>query len=98
MEGRTPSWATVFTTERKHKAKGKSDTIEWLVCDNRATPVFIINQESIDIHSWTSSITSPNDHDYIVIDLDPSDDDFNKVIDMALAAKKVFDKYKLNRL
>ncbi len=85
MEGRAPSWATIFTTDRKHKAKGKSDTIEWLVCDNKATLVYIVNLESIDIHPWTSRIDSPNDPDYIVIDLDPSDDDFNKVIDTALS-------------
>ena len=95
MEGRAPSWATIFKTDRKHKAKGKSDTIEWLVCDNKVILVFIVNLESVDIHPWASRIDSPNVPDYIVIDLDPSDNDFNKVIDTALAAKKVFDTYKL---
>jgi bifunctional non-homologous end joining protein LigD len=33
--------------------------------------------------------------DFIIIDLDPSDDDFKKVITTALAAKKVFDKLKI---
>ncbi len=37
MEGKAPKWADLFTTERKHKKKGKSDNIEWLVCNNKAT-------------------------------------------------------------
>ena len=95
IEGKAPSWATIYTTERKHKKKGKSDKIEWLLCDNKETLVYIVNLESVDIHPWTARIDSPDHPDYIVIDLDPSDPDFQKVIDTALAAKKIFDKYKL---
>ncbi len=95
MEGKAPKWADIFTTERKHKAKGKSDTIEWLVCNDKATLVYLLNLESVDIHPWTSRTETPEQPDYIVIDLDPSDDDFKKVIATAQAAKKVFDKKKL---
>src|SRR5665213_2426211 len=95
MEGRAPDWAEIFITDRKHKMKGKSDKIEWLLCNDKATLVYIVNLESIDIHPWTSRTTSANQPDYIVIDLDPSDDDFKKVIRTALAAKKLFDKHKL---
>jgi bifunctional non-homologous end joining protein LigD len=49
----------------------------------------------VDIHPCTSRIDSPVYPDYIIINLDPSDDDFQKVIDIALAAKKAFDNYKL---
>ena len=33
--------------------------------------------------------------DYLVIDLDPSDNDFSKVIETAKAAKEIFDKHKI---
>jgi len=95
MEGRSPSFATTFTTNRKHRAKGKSETIEWMVCNNLATLVYIINLETVDLHQWASRTASPQNPDYIVIDLDPSDNDFKKVITTALAAKKIFDKKKL---
>jgi bifunctional non-homologous end joining protein LigD len=65
------------------------------VCNDKATLVYIVNLESVDIHPWTSRISSPTSPDYIVIDLDPSDDDFNKVIKTAQAAKKVFDTHKI---
>jgi bifunctional non-homologous end joining protein LigD len=95
MEGRQPKWSTVFKTDRKHKKAGKPDEIEWLVCNDLATLVWIINLNSIDLHPWGSRTISPNRPDYISIDLDPSDDDFSKVIQTALAAKKLFDEYKI---
>ena len=98
MEGHAPEWAQVFVTERKHKKKGKSDNIEWLVCNDRPTLLWAVNQESIDIHPWTSRIQTPLEPDYIAIDLDPSDGDFKKVIETALAAKEIFEKYKLKSL
>ena len=93
MEGHSPKWATIFETDRKHKMVGKSAKIQWLLCNDLATLVWIVNLECIDVHPWGSRIQSPNEPDYIAIDLDPSDDDFGKVIKTALAGKKLFDKH-----
>jgi bifunctional non-homologous end joining protein LigD len=95
MEGRAPKWATVFHTDRKHPKPGKSSKIDWLVCNDRPTLAYIISLGCIDLHPWTSRITSPNFPDYIVIDLDPSDGDFRKAVETAKAAKKFLDKTKL---
>jgi bifunctional non-homologous end joining protein LigD len=95
LEGHYPSWARVFTTDRKHKKRGKSNTIDWLVCNDLATLMYMINIDCIDLHPWCSKVGSPNYPDYISIDLDPSDDDFSKVIETALAAKELFSKFKL---
>ena len=95
MEGREPECAAIFSTKRKHAKKGKRDTIDYLVCNNTPTLLYLINLGCIDINPWTSTTESPLQPDYIVIDLDPSDEDFNKVIETALAAKKIFDGLKL---
>jgi bifunctional non-homologous end joining protein LigD len=95
MEGRQPDCATIFTTERKHKKAGKRKVIDYLVCNNAATLLYTINLGCIDVNPWTSRIDSPMQPDYIVIDLDPSDSDFRKAIDAALAAKQFFDEHKL---
>jgi bifunctional non-homologous end joining protein LigD len=94
-EGNHPKWARVYKTKRKHPKPGKSDTIEWLLCNDLATLIYVINLECIDIHPWNSRIISPNEPDYIAIDLDPSDNDFKKAVKTALIAKKFFDKHKL---
>jgi bifunctional non-homologous end joining protein LigD len=95
MEGREPEYADIFSTPRKHKKKGKRDVIDYLVCNNLATLVYIINLGCIDVNPWTSRVQDYLYPDFIIIDLDPSDDDFKKAITAALAAKTLFDKHKL---
>lgn len=95
MEGRQPDCASVFTTERRHHKRGRRDIIDYLVCNNTPTLLFTINLGCIDVNPWTSTMHSPLKPDYIIIDLDPSDKDFSKVVDVANAAKEVFDRLRL---
>jgi bifunctional non-homologous end joining protein LigD len=95
MEDRQPEWAEIFSTPRKHKKKGKRNTIDYLLCNDEATLIYLINLGCIDINPWTSRTADPLHPDYIIIDLDPSDDDFNKAIETAIAAKEYFKKKKL---
>lgn len=95
MEGRHPSWAEIFNVKRKHKKKGKRDVIDYLVCNDEATLLYMINLGCIDVNPWTSRTSNYLQPDFIIIDLDPSDDDFNKVIETAIAAKQYFDANEL---
>lgn len=95
MEGREPECSEIFRTKRKHKKAGKRDIIDYLVCNNESTLLYVINLGCIDVNPWNSRIENPDHPDYIVIDLDPSDEDFSKVVETALIAKEIF---KLHRL
>jgi bifunctional non-homologous end joining protein LigD len=95
MEGRQPDYAIIHSTPRKHKKKGKRDIIDYLVCNNLATLVYLINLGCIDINPWMARTSSPLNPDFVNIDLDPSDDDFSKAIKAAEATKEVLNKYKL---
>ena len=95
MEGRQPEFAEVFQTERKHRKKGKRDVIEYLVCNNTATLLYVVNLGAIDFNPWNSTVHLPDVPEYITIDLDPSDGDFSKAIETAKAAKELFDEYNL---
>jgi bifunctional non-homologous end joining protein LigD len=95
MEGNQPGCAEIFSTKRKHPKAGKRNVIDYLVCNNKPTLLYVINLGCIDLNPWSSRIDSYLEPDFIIIDLDPSDDDFKKVIETSLAAKKVFDKLKL---
>ncbi|WP_018613955.1 DNA polymerase domain-containing protein [Segetibacter koreensis] len=95
MEGRQPEWADIFTTARKHRKKGKRSEIDYLVCNNEATLLYMVNLGCIDINPWTSRTGNYQQPDFVIIDLDPSDEDFKKAIDTANAAKQFFDAYKL---
>lgn len=95
MEGRTPEYAEIYSTPRKHAKRGKRNIIEYLLCQNEATLLYTINLGCIDVNPWTSTIHNPTMPDYVVIDLDPSDNDFGKAIEAAQATKEVCDKLKL---
>ncbi len=95
MEGHQPECAEIFSTKRKHAKNGKRNVIDYLVCNNTPTLLYIINLGCIDVNPWTSRISDYLEPDYVIIDLDPSDEDFKKVIKTAQAAKVVFDELKI---
>ncbi|WP_207492986.1 DNA ligase D [Aridibaculum aurantiacum] len=95
MENNQPGWAEIFSIERKHKKKDRRDIIDYLVCQNEATLLYMINLGCIDVNPWTATIHDHLHPDYIIIDLDPSDDDFSKAIEAALAAKDYLQKQKI---
>jgi bifunctional non-homologous end joining protein LigD len=95
MEGRQPEHAELYTTPRKHKKAGKRDVIDYLVCNNTATLLYLVDLGCIDINPWTSTTDNALHPTFIVIDLDPSDEDFTKAIETAKAAKQFFDELKL---
>jgi len=82
--------------------------MEWLVCNDLATLIYIINLENFDIHLWGSRVESFTHPDYIIIDLDPTipdteseeekkngrEEGFLKAIETALKAKEFLDAHK----
>ena len=91
IEGREPACAEVFSDKRRHRKPGKRNTIDYLICNNEATLLYLINLGCIDINPWMSTKKKSREPDFINIDLDPTDGNFDKVIDTALAAKKLLD-------
>lgn len=57
--------------------------------------LYMVNPGCIDINPWTSRISSPIEPDYIIIDLDPSDNDFKKSISVAEATRQILDEVAL---
>ena len=93
MEGRQPDCALIYTDKRRHQAEGKRNVIDYLVCNNKATLLWMINIGCIDVNPWNSRITNADQPDYIVIDLDPSEDErtdkgLERLRETALAASE----------
>lgn len=100
MEGRQPDCASIFTDKRRHPAKGKRSQIDYLVCNNEATLLWMINLGCIDINPWNSRVLSAGQPDYLVIDLDPTVKDekasyLDKLLDTAMATKNWCDEHKI---
>jgi bifunctional non-homologous end joining protein LigD len=70
-------------------------TIDYILCNDKATLLYLNNLGCIEINPWNSRIKKPDNPDYLIMDIDPSEKNtFNQVIDVALMIKEVLDKAK----
>ena len=77
-------------------SKSSEKTINYLLCQNRATLLYMNNLGCIEIHPWHSTIFNLDNPDYAIIDLDPSaENTFEQVIETALVVKAVLDRAKI---
>ncbi|SMD14473.1 non-homologous end-joining DNA ligase [Pedobacter nyackensis] len=67
-------------------------TIDYLVCNDEATLLWMVNLGCIEINPWLSSYKKPEVPLFAVLDLDPHDVDFNEVIAVAKTAKMLLDQ------
>ncbi len=69
-----------------------------VVIDSAAALAYLANQGTITFHIWSSTIHSLHKPDTMVFDLDPSDNDFQKVIATAKLLRGIIEKhgYKTN--
>src|SRR5690606_32775576 len=87
-----PDWVETM----KIYSESSKKEIEYLVCQNEATLLYMANLGCIEINPWNSPIQNLEMPTYTVIDIDPSDkNNFEQVIEVALAAKEVLDMAKI---
>ncbi len=77
-------------------SKSRKDKIEYLVCRDINSLLYMVNLGCIDIHPWNSRITNLDNPDYAVLDLDPLDIQFKEVIRVAIEARGIFDGLEIN--
>ena len=67
--------------------------VNYIVCDNIETLVYLTNLGCIEINPWHSTVEALDKPDYLMIDIDPSDKNtFEQVIQVALAVKAILDE------
>lgn len=84
-----PSWI------KRARIPKEGGFVNYVVCQNGATLVYLANQDVITPHLWLSRIDKLYFPDRLIFDLDPSDEDFTDVRFIALALKKLFDALNL---
>lgn len=66
--------------------------LNYIVCDNVETLIYLNNLGCIEINPWHSTVEDLDKPDYLMIDIDPSDKNtFEQVIQVALVVKKILD-------
>lgn len=72
-----------------------ADGIRYVIGDDRATLLFLVNLGCIDHNPWMSRIGSLEHPDYLLIDLDPQDCPYSKIVEAALLVRAKLDKAEL---
>jgi bifunctional non-homologous end joining protein LigD len=87
MNGKAPSWAQ---TEKIHSESTDED-IEFLVCNDKETLIYMANLGCIEINPWSSRIGSLDNPDYIIFDLDPNETTMENLVTTAKKVKEILD-------
>lgn len=88
-QDKIPSW---LKTEKIFSESNNAD-IDYLICNDKATLLYMANLGCIDINPWNSTIKHIDNPDWVVMDIDPEKDDFKEVVKTALAVKEVMDGF-----
>jgi bifunctional non-homologous end joining protein LigD len=82
-----PAFAQTFSATAE-----SGRVVDYVVCENLATLLYIVNLGTIAQNPWLSRAESPDTPDWIVFDLDPYEVNFATVQEMALRLKDLLDR------
>ncbi len=77
-------------THRVYSQSG-GRSIDYLLCQDERSLLYMANLGCIEINPWFSRYQSPEKPDFLVIDLDPDDNKFSDVIDIAHQVHEVLE-------
>jgi bifunctional non-homologous end joining protein LigD len=84
-----PSYAAVFPV----KSGSQDKIIDYIVCNNKATLLYLANLGCIEMNPWNSTTKKKTHPTWMVIDIDPSDKNtFQQVVDVALTTREILKK------
>jgi bifunctional non-homologous end joining protein LigD len=89
--GFAPDW---IRTERMWSEDTQRE-IDYFVCDDVASLLYVINLGSIPLHIWASRAPTLECPDWCVLDLDPKGAPFEQVVEVALEARKLAERIAL---
>ena len=88
QKGKLPHWMQTH----EDFSESTNETIEYLVCSNEATLIYMANLGCIEMHPWHSRSQSWQYPDWCLIDLDPDkNNSFGQVMEVAKLVKQVLD-------
>ena len=81
-----------MAANRTHLSEHRGEPIRYVVADDRATLLFLTNLGCIDQNPWMSRVETLDYPDYILIDLDPQECGFDRILEAAGLVKEVLDE------
>jgi bifunctional non-homologous end joining protein LigD len=77
-------------------SESNNANIDYLICNDKATLLYMANLGCIDINPWNSTLKNIGNPDWIVIDIDPEKEEFIEVVRTALTVKEVMDELEVD--
>ncbi len=84
----SPKWVAAKNLYSEHE----KHNIRYLLCQNEATLIYLVNLGCIEINPWLSRVSHLDKPDFCVIDLDPEDIAFSAVVKSAQAIHRLLEK------
>jgi bifunctional non-homologous end joining protein LigD len=88
MAGKAPKWARTLVIH----SDSENRDLEYLLCQDKDTLLYMVNLGCIDFNPWNSRTTSLEKPDWCVIDLDPEAVGFDVVVKTARAVHNVLEE------
>jgi bifunctional non-homologous end joining protein LigD len=87
-EDKVPDWVRLEPIFSEHN----QDQIHYIICNDRATLLYLANLACIDQNPWMSRLGSLDHPDFALIDLDPTDGcPYEQIVEAAQLVKKTLD-------
>ena len=87
-EDKVPEWVRLEPIFSEHN----QDKIHYIICNDRATLVYLANLACIDQNPWMSRIGSLDNPDFALIDLDPTEGcPYSQIVEAAQLVKNTLD-------
>jgi bifunctional non-homologous end joining protein LigD len=87
VTGKVPDWMDTYLYHTDDSDEDK----HFLLGNNEATLLYMVNLGCIEINPWSSTIKKPDYPTWCVIDLDPDKNSFDQVIEAAQVTKQILD-------
>jgi bifunctional non-homologous end joining protein LigD len=91
VTGKVPDWIKTYD----YFSESNQEHKEYLVCTDEASLLYMASLGCIEMHPWHSRIQKPDNPDWCLIDLDPDNNSYDKVVEVALVIKQLLDSAKV---
>jgi bifunctional non-homologous end joining protein LigD len=86
-----PSTLPPFAKTFSLRAKSTGKMVNYVVCDNQETLLYLANLGCIEMHPWNSRRENIHAPDFLAMDLDPGKRNFDDVISVARSVKDIIE-------
>jgi len=90
-----PEWTADWVRTMKLWSEDSQRDIEYFVCDDVESLLYVANSGTIPLHIWSSRVSSLGQPDWCILDLDPKDAPFEHVVEIARHIHELCDEIEL---